>query len=226
MSGLFITFEGGEGAGKTTQAELLAARLEAGGRRAVRVHEPGGTPLGEYIRSWVKAQNSPLTQQAELLLFTASRAELVQRVIRPELDRGAIVIADRYADSTTVYQGYARGLPLDEVRAANAVATAGIWPSLTFLLDAPPNTGLGRVRVQTSFNEEGRMDPIPRAEDSEKRRFEELGASFHQKVRDGYLKLAKAEPERWVVLDAGQPEDHVHAQVYERVQALLRKGGG
>ena len=219
--GVFISFEGGEGVGKSTQADLLAKRLQDEGRRVKPVHEPGGTRLGERIRDWVKAQNSPLTQQAELLLFTASRAELVQRVIRPELDHGAIVIADRYADSTTVYQGYARGLPLDEVQAANAVATAGVWPGLTFLLDAPPNTGLARVRVQTSFNEEGRMDPIPRAEDFEKRRFEELGASFHQKVRDGYLNLAKAEPERWAVIDASQTVEAVHAIVWERVREAL-----
>ncbi len=220
MSGLFITFEGGEGAGKTTQAELLAARLEADGHRVVRVHEPGGTPLGEYIRSWVKASTSRMTLEAELLLFAAARAQLVREVIAPWLAQGAVVISDRYADSTTVYQGYARGLPLDQVQAANAIATGDTWPDLTFLLDTPEDTGLRRVRVQMSFDEEARVDPVPRADDA-KRRFEELGTSFHQKVRDGYLKLAKAEPERWVVLDAGQPVDHVHAQVYERVQSLL-----
>lgn len=221
MSGLFISFEGGEGSGKTTQSDLLVARLETEGRRLVRLHEPGGTPLGEYIRNWVKAQSAPLTPQAELLLFAASRAELVQRVIRPELDEGSVIIADRYADSTTVYQGNARGLPMDQVEAANAIATAGIWPTLTFLLDTPPDTGLRRVRVQTSFDVEGRMEPIPRVEDSGKRRFEELGALFHRKVRDGYLRLAKAEPRRWVVLDAREPVETVHAQVWERVQRVL-----
>ena len=126
MSGLFITFEGGEGVGKSTQARLLTERLRAAGRNVVPVHEPGGTPLGEYIRNWVKAQSAPLTSAAELLLFTASRAELVRRVIRPSLNDGAIVIADRYADSTTVYQGYGRQLPLRQVaEAANALATGG-----------------------------------------------------------------------------------------------------
>ena len=221
MSGLFISFEGGEGSGKTTQSQMLEARLRDNGHRVIRLHEPGGTPLGEYIRNWVKAQSTPLTLQAELLLFVASRAELVQRVIRPELDQGSIVIADRYADSTTVYQGNARGLPMDEVEAANAIATAGVWPDLTFLLDTPPDTGLRRVRVQTSFDVEGRVEPIPRAEDSGKRRFEELGASFHQKVRDGYLRLAKADPKRWVVLDAREAVETVHAQVWEQVQGLL-----
>ena len=222
MSGLFITFEGGEGSGKTTQSDLLLARLQVEShRRVVRLHEPGGTLLGEYIRNWVKAQSAPLMPQAELLLFAASRAELVQRVIRPELAQGTVIIADRYADSTIVYQGYARGLPLDEVHAANAIATGGVWPDLTFLLDTPPGAALRRVRVQTSFDEQGQFDLIPRAEDSGKRRFEELGTSFHRKVRDGYLELAKAEPKRWVVLDASQPVETVHAQVWKRVQGLL-----
>ena len=225
MSGLFITFEGGEGVGKSTQARLLTDRLRAAGRKVVSVHEPGGTPLGEYIRNWVKAQSAPLTSAAELLLFTASRAELVRRVIRPSLNDGAIVIADRYADSTTVYQGYARGLLRNQVQAANAIAVEGVWPSLTFLLDTPSDTGLRRARVQMSFDEEGRIDPVPRAEDSDMRRFEELSASFHQKVRDGFLGLAKAEPERWVVLDAGQLVDSVHAQVWERVERGLRAAG-
>ena len=222
MSGLFISFEGGEGSGKTTQSDMLVARLEAEcSRRVVRLHEPGGTPLGEYIRDWVKAQSAPLTLQAELLLFTASRAELVQRVIRPELDKGAIIVADRYADSTTVYQGNARGLPLDEVKAANAIATGGVWPDLTFLLDTAPGASLRRVGVQTSFDQEGRVVPIPRPNDTEKRRFENLDTAFHHRVRDGYRRLAKAEPKRWVVLDALQEVETIHAQVWERVQGLL-----
>ena len=222
MSGLFISFEGGEGSGKTTQSDMLVARLEAEcSRRVVRLHEPGGTPLGEYIRDWVKAQSAPLTLQAELLLFVASRAELVQRVIRPELEADSIIVADRYADSTTVYQGNARGLPLKDVRAANAIATGGIWPDLTFLLDVLPDASLRRAGFQMSFDEGGQVEPAPRADDTGKRRFEELSTPFHRKVRDGYLQLAKTEPDRWVVLDAGQPAENVHAQVWERVQGLL-----
>ena len=224
MTGLFISFEGGEGSGKTTQADLLVERLQAEGvGRVVRLHEPGGTPLGEYIRDWVKSQSAPLTPEAELLLFAASRAELVQRVIRPELQQGAVIVADRYADSTTVYQGHARGLPMADVQAANVIAAGGVWPDATFLLDSPPEAGLLRVRVQTSFDVEGRMEPIPRAEESSKRRFEELGAPFHRKVREGYLRLAKAEPARWTVIDARQPIEAVHAQVWQRVQALLTR---
>ena len=225
MSGLFITFEGGEGVGKSTQARLLTERLRAAGRNVVPVHEPGGTPLGEYIRNWVKAQSAPLTSSAELLLFTASRAELVRRVIRPSLNDGAIVIADRYADSTTVYQGYGRQLPLRQVAEANALATGGLEPGLTVLLDAPPEAALQRARVQASFDEEGRIDPVPRAEDSDKRRFEELSALFHQRVRDGFLRLARRSPKRWLVLDALEPADSVHAQVWERVERELRAAG-
>lgn len=225
MSGLFVTFEGGEGAGKTTQARLLAERLSAQGRRVVAVHEPGGTPLGEYIRDWVKSQSAPLTPEAELLLFTAARAELVQRVIKPALEEGAVVVADRYADSTTVYQGCARGLSADRVRAANDAATDGLWPDLTFLLDAPPDAGLRRVRIQTSFDEAGQVEPIPRAEESGKRRFEELGEAFHAKVREGYLQLARANPERWAVLDATRMIDDLQARAWEQVSGRLRSLG-
>ena len=172
----------------------------------------------------MKAQGAPLTPQAELLLFVASRAELVQRVIRPELGQGAVVVADRYADSTTVYQGHARGLPMGEVKAANAIATGGVWPDLTFLLDASPEASLRRVGFQTSFDAEGRVEPFPRTEDGGKRRFEQLSPHFHHKVRDGYLRLAKAEPGRWTVIDARQPVEEVHAQVWSRVQELLGAG--
>ncbi len=222
---MFITFEGGEGVGKSTQARLLTERLSAAGRKVVSVHEPGGTLLGDYIRRWVKSQSAPLTSEAELLLFTASRAELVRRVIRPSLDDGAIVIADRYADSTTVYQGYGRQLPLSQVAEVNGFATGGLEPSLTVLLDAPPEAALQRARVQASFDDKGRIDPVPRAEDSDKRRFEDLSALFHQRVRDGFLRLARRSPKRWLVLDALEPELVVHAHVWERVERELRAAG-
>ena len=220
MSGLFITLEGGEGAGKTTQSDALARHLESAGRTAVQVHDPGGTALSDYIRQWVKASKPRMSLEAELLLFTAARAQLVRDVIQPWLEKGAVVISDRYADSTTAYQGYGRGLPLEQVRTANAIATGGLWPSLTFLLDLPPKEGLRREQPQASFDDE-RLNPAGRATESDKRRFEELGLSFHTKVRNGYHKLAKAEPERWVVLNAQQPVVALATQIWERVQPLL-----
>lgn len=219
--GVFISFEGGEGVGKSTQADLLAKRLQDEGRRVVPVHEPGGTRLGERIREWVKSENAPLTSEAELLLFAASRAELVSRVIRPALDGGSVVIADRYADSTTVYQGDGRGLPAKTVKAVNEMATGGVWPRLTFLLDMPVDASMPRVRMQASFDEEGRIEPVPRAGDHGERRFESLGGSFHRRVRDGYLRLVKADPERWAVIDASQTVEAVHAIVWERVREAL-----
>ena len=219
--GVFISFEGGEGVGKSTQADLLAKRLQEEGRVVVRVHEPGGTPLGERIREWVKSENAPLTPEAELLLFAASRIELASRVIRPALDGGAVVVADRYADSTTVYQGDARGLNAGDVKAANAIATGGLWPHLTLLLDMPVEESLRRIRAQSSFDEQGRVEPAPRADPDGTRRFEALDAGFHRRVRDGYRRLAKAEPERWAVIDASQAVDAVHAAVWERVREAL-----
>ena len=214
MSGLFISFEGGEGAGKTTQAELLEACLEAEGRRVVRVHEPGGTPLGEHIRIWVKAQNAPLTPEAELLLFAASRAELVLRGIRPALERGEIVIADRYADSTIVYQGDGRRLPAEHVEAANQIATGGLWPNLTLLLDMPVEESLPRGRVQSSF--------IETVDERGLLRFEMLSSGFHKRVRDGYLELAKGDRKRWKRIDASRSIEAVQGDVYERVRAALQ----
>ncbi len=221
MSGLFISFEGGEGVGKTTQADLLAKRLQDEGRRVVRVHEPGGTLLGEEIRGWVKSEK-PLTLRAELLLFAAARAELVNRVIRPELDRGTVVIADRYADSTTVYQGDGRRLPHSTVSEANAIATDGLWPRLTMLLDMPAEASLQRVNLQASFDEQGHVGKLtPRADDEGARRFESLEPGFHQRVRNGYRRLAEAEPKRWATLDASQPIEIIHADVYKQVRAVL-----
>ncbi len=222
MNGLFISFEGGEGVGKSTQADLLAERLRGEGRRVVRVREPGGAPLGERIRSWVKSEKKPLTPRAELLLFAASRAELVARVIRPELDSGAIVIADRYADSTTAYQRYGRGLPLSQVRAVNAIATEGLWPRLSLLLDMPIEESLRRVGQRAARDRQARplKERTPRPSD-EGARFETLNASFHQRVRDGYRRLAKADPARWASLDASRTIEAVHADIYELTRPLL-----
>jgi dTMP kinase len=203
---LFITFEGGEGAGKSTQANLLVERLRAVGETVVALREPGGTPLGDYLRDWLKASDRPLTAEAELLLFVAARAELVRSLIIPALAAEQAVVLDRYADSTTAYQGYGRGLPLRQVTSANALATGGLSPGLTVLLDAPPEATLQRALSRTG-------------EDGE-RRFEDEAPAFHRRVRAGFLRLAKRSPERWLVLDAMESEATIHARVWKRVQRV------
>lgn len=203
---LFITFEGGEGTGKTTQVQTLVERLQQTGQAAIALREPGGTPLGDYLRVWLKSENQPLSPEAELLLFAAARAELVRTVIKPALASGTHVVLDRYADSTTVYQGYGRGLPMAHVRAANAVASAGLAPDITFLLDAPLDVTLGRAL--------GR-------EDDGGRRFEDEALAFHQRVRSGFRRLAKRNPERWMTVNAAENRGVVHETIWKRVQGLL-----
>lgn len=225
-AGLFISFEGGEGTGKSTQATLLGQRLAAEGYLVVPVHEPGGTDLGGYLRTYLKSNTHPLTPAAELFLFVAARAELVRRVIQPQLAAGAIVIADRYADSTTAYQGYGRRVPMRHVEQANALATAGVWPDLTLLLDADPEDALLRARTQgaladTRPPEEREVTAGARASEGDQQRFESAGLAFHRRVRDGYHALATKEPQRWSVIDATQPKDRVAQLVWERVTAVL-----
>jgi dTMP kinase len=188
-SGVLISLEGGEGAGKTTLARLLAAELESAGLRARVLREPGGTALGEEVRRLLLHPDSPLTPQAELLLFLAARAELVRRVIRPALDAGEYVICDRFSDSTLAYQGFGRGLDLEEIRRLDAWASSGLKPDLTVLLDVPVETGLAR-------------------RGAEKDVFQQADLDFHMRVREGYLQLANAEPGRWLTLNAGEnPEN-------------------
>lgn len=200
---LFITFEGGEGCGKSSQARALYRRLSRLAIPVVLTHEPGGTPLGQKISrclKWEKADISPLT---ELLLFNASRAQLVAKVIQPNLKNGKTVICDRYADSTTAYQSYGRGLDLEIVKTINNAATQGLEPDLTVLLDISAETGLARK--------------IARKQD----RFEGEDITFHQRVRDGYLKMAANDPERWLVIDASQPKKKIAQIIWQRVNRLL-----
>ncbi len=209
---LFITFEGGEGSGKSTQARLLAARI-AGQRLPVTlVREPGSTPLGQRLRGLVKGMS--MSPTAELLLFGAARAELVATVIEPHLARGRIVVADRYVDSTIAYQQYGRGLPADVVSSVNRLASGGRMPDLTFLLDLPPDEGLKRV---------GRA---PRPDDPGHLRFEQEALGFHRRVRAGYQALAKREPARWVAIDALQPREAIEEQVWGEVRSRLRSPMG
>jgi dTMP kinase len=203
---LFITFEGGEGCGKSVQARILYDKLIKADIPAVLTYEPGGTPLGDKINHWLKWNEgldiSPLT---ELLLFNASRSQLVDAVIKPALKKGKVVICDRFADSTTVYQGYGRGIELGVAKAVNNTATHGIKPELTILLDLPAEEGLTRK----SYTEQDR--------------FEKEDIAFHKRICRGYLKLAAEEPERWLVIDARQSKAKIADIIWHKVSPLLPK---
>ncbi len=206
---LFITFEGGEGSGKSTQARALYRRLSQLAIPVILTHEPGGTPFGRKIARWLKwAQDTDMSVITELLLFNASRAQLISKVIHPNLEQGKIVICDRYADSTTAYQGYGRGLDLEMVKAANSVATQGLKPDLTILLDMSVKDGFARKGTER------------------KDRFEQEELTFHQRVREGYLKLAASDPQRWLVIDANQPKEKIEQIIWQRVRQLLSNQGG
>lgn len=202
---LFITFEGGEGCGKSVQSRALYRRLSQLAIPALLTHEPGGTPLGKKLGRWLKwAQDMDISPLTELLLFNASRAQLIDEVIHPNLEKGKIVICDRYADSTTAYQSYGRGIDLEMVKAVNNAATQGLKPDLTILLDMSVEAGLARKKIK-------RQD-----------RFEQEDIAFHQRVREGYLKLASNEPERWLVIDATQPKEKIAEIIWQRVRQLIR----
>ena len=215
----FISFEGGEGCGKSTQAKRLADALADLGVPVFPFHEPGHTRLGLHIRELIKGRpfgGDTISPRAELMLFAAARAELVSKVLEKRMEEDPLVIiADRYADSTTAYQGYGRRLPLDLVASVNALATGGIMPHKTILLDCPPESGLERVgspQIELFDRRDvGRLD----AEGS--RRFEEEPLAFHRRVRAGYLALAKAEPSRWAIIDADGTEDEVFERVWREV---------
>ena len=199
---MFITFEGVEGSGKTTQVERLADELARLGRRPLVTREPGGTAVGERVRDLLLDQaGEGLGPRAEALLFAAARAQLVAEVVRPAVDRGEDVLCDRYVHSSLAYQGAGRGLGLDEVEALNRWATGGLWPDLVVLLDLDPKLGLDRVEGAD--------------------RFERQGLDFHQAVARAFLELAERDPERFVVVDAAGPPDQVAANVRAAVLARL-----
>jgi dTMP kinase len=225
-SGLFISFEGPDGSGKTTQAALLVDRLRDQGRDVVAIHEPGGTDLGAAVRELlVRRSWTTIEPRAEALLFSACRAQLVAEVIRPSLERGAIVVADRFVDSTLAYQGAGRGLPLEELNALIQVATDGITPDLTLLLDVPSEVGLAR-RAGVSAVGDGTQNPLVFFNEVEMppdwNRFEDEALSFHQRVRAAYLRMAGAEGGRWRVIDATRPTEEVARAVTDEVQAGLQ----
>lgn len=201
---MFITFEGGEGCGKSFQSKVLYHKLHHLDIPVVLTYEPGGTALGDEIRHLLKRRCQEIIfPETELFLFFACRVQLVNEVIRPNLEKRKVVICDRFADSTIVYQGYGRGIDLKFIREINAMATQGIEPDLTVLLDIPADKGLSRKRTKA------------------KDRFEEAGLVFHNRVREGYLKLAADEPERWLVIDATLSRSKISDIVWDRVNHLL-----
>ena len=204
---LFITFEGGEGCGKSVQARTLYDRLLKSRIPVVLTYEPGGTPIGDEICRLLKwNDDAGITPLTELFLFNASRSQLVGEVIKPNLEKGKIVICDRFTDSTTIYQGYGRGLNLGLVSKINSTATQGLKPNLTILLDLAVEEGLTRKQTE-------KQD-----------RFEKEGIAFHEKVRQGYLKLAAEEPERWLVIDANQSKEEIADVIWQKVSQLLHRG--
>ena len=201
--GLFITFEGGEGCGKSTQSRLLLKKLEQQSIPVVLTHEPGGTVLGNELRKALKRKRgSSISPQTELFLVAASRAQLVAELIRPALEEGKVVICDRFTHSTMVYQGYGRGLDFTAIKMVNNMATGNLNPDLIILLDISPEQGLARKQ-------------------SLKDRFELEDLSFHRRVREGYVKMAAAEPDRWLVIDASLPKGKVAEIIWDRVSRLL-----
>lgn len=194
---MFITFEGPEGSGKSTQLPRLAQFLEDAGLQVVRTREPGGTKIGDQIREvLVRMDNTELHPRTEILLFLAARAQLVEELIIPSLQQGKIILCDRYGDSTLAYQGYGHGLDLETLRAMLQFATGGLKPDLTILLDVDVLTGLKRKKIKEEWN-----------------RLDAFELSFHERVRAGYKILAEQEPERWKIVDATQDPDQVQMEI-------------
>lgn len=201
MKGL-VSFEGVEGCGKTTQLRLLQGWLVSRGERTLATREPGGTPTGINIRQVVvQSCDQPLTREAELFLYLADRAQHVHEVIKPALARGIMVLCDRFSDSTLAYQGFGRGFEIPLLKRLNALCTNDLGPDLTVLLDCPISVGLKRARERLL------------SQRSDEDRFEKESLEFHERVREGFLWIAKNEPERFVVLDAERPIDELNTEI-------------
>jgi dTMP kinase len=205
MRGLLISVEGVEGSGKSTHCRLLGQWLTVRGLEVVLTSEPDGTPLGSAIRALFEQDGMPPTPLTQTFLFMAARQQHIAEVIRPALARGAVVVSDRYADATLAYQGFGGGMELETIRDLNALATGGVMPDLTILLDLDPAEGIRRISDR----------PLDA--------FEKMDMGFHRRVREGYLEIAHAEKNRVVVLSAAQPKDALHAAVVRAVEGLLLK---
>jgi dTMP kinase len=202
--GLFITFEGGEGSGKSFQSKVLHRRLIKSGITSVLTFEPGGTELGNAIRRLLKNDHKMhIMPEVEVFLFSACRFQLLTEVIRPALERGDVVICDRFIDSTLAYQGYGRGIDINVINSINEIATGGLKPDLSILLDIPAQIGLNRKRRKN------------------KDRFEQTGLDFHNKVKDAYTRLAEAAPARWLVIDALLSKSRISNIIWQIVDRLL-----
>lgn len=203
---MFITLEGPEGSGKTTQMTPLAAALRAAGYDVLTLREPGGTSISEQVRAiLMNLENTAMHARTEILLFLAARAQLVEEVIRPQLAAGKVVLCDRYIDSTLAYQGFGQGESLATLRSLLDFATGGLRPDLTILLDIESQAGIQRKQTSGEWT---RMDAFTLA--------------YHQRVRQGYLDLAAAEPQRWLKLDAARPADEVQAELRQVILERLR----
>jgi dTMP kinase len=208
--GVFITFEGPDGSGKTTQIQLLTEYVRGRGYEVLTTREPGGTPIGDQIRAVVHdVANTAMVPEAEILLYSASRAQLVGELIRPALSEGKVVLSDRYADSTTAYQGYGRGLSLAALRQITHFATGGLTPDLTVYLDCPVEEGLKR-KQRASTQQSGEWNRLDRET-----------VAFHRRVRQGYLALIAAEPGRWLVVDACRTVDRIQEEIQKAVEGVL-----
>ncbi len=214
MTGKFITFEGVEGCGKTTQIKLIAERLRGQGYDFVLTREPGGTVVGERIRSvLLDSTHKGISPIAELLLYAAARNQHVEQVLLPALKADKLVLCDRYADATTAYQGAARNIDPAIIKDIHRIATEGLTPDLTVLLDLPAKEGLARAHDRN----------LRDASSAKEDRFEQEDIAFHERVREGYLAIAKQEPDRFAVIDARGSEEEVHQKIVEVLQTYLNK---
>lgn len=209
--GVFVTFEGCDGSGKTTQADKLAEKLRTMNIRILRTREPGGTRIGEAIRGMIRGENNyeTISRETETLLFMASRSHLVRQVILPAIESGECVVSDRFSDSTLAYQGYGRCLNACKIKAMNDFVAGDTVPDITFLLDVDVRAGLERIHKRNM------------ALGAEHDRIEREAIDFHERVRKGYLKLAKREPGRFKVLDGAADEEQVAMQVWDEMQAFM-----
>ena len=207
--GIFVTLEGCEGSGKSTQSRNIKSVLEKKGKAVTLLREPGGTALGDRLRRILKFGDFPLNPASELLLFNASRVQLVQEKIAPSLSRGEVVICDRFTDSTLAYQGYGRGMSLALIKEINSVATNNLVPDLTILLDINPEVGM--------YRNSGKRDRFEQNFDSEEKK------SFHKRVREGYLQLAKKDFHRWLIIDGELDTKDVTAKILHAIETIIGK---